>query len=195
MDPVLGSDEGHDIEMEEVEPQQVLRYCDTQLMLEQEGRIINRVLKTADYVADLETLSAGQFRTQTRIDPKEYNARRTKHLDKISSTINGFAEHDVEVPIHILESDFAQTDDIFKNCSSGEIKDNLVLSYRDVFGSDSDGSKIFDSEEESEFEFNIDEEDVGSLDMDEEENELLLDIVEEDTYVEGNSRFNRDEVG
>ena len=102
MDPVLYSDEGHDIEMEEVEPQQVLRYCDTQLMLEQEGRIINRVMKTADYVADLETLNAGQFRTQTRIDPKEYNARRAKHLDKISSTINGFTEHDVEVPIHIL---------------------------------------------------------------------------------------------
>ena len=30
--------------------------------------------------------------------------------------------------------------------------------------------------------------------MDEEENELLLDIVEEGTYVEGNSRFNEDEV-
>jgi hypothetical protein len=28
--------------------------------------------------------------------------------------------------------------------------------------------------------------------MDEEENELLLDIVEEGTYVEGNSRFNKD---
>ena len=28
--------------------------------------------------------------------------------------------------------------------------------------------------------------------MDEEDNELLLDIVEEGTYVEGNSRFNKD---
>jgi hypothetical protein len=180
--------------MEEVEPQPVLPYCDNQLMIEQEGRIINRVMKTADYVTDIEALSAGQFRMQTRIDPKECNARRTKHLDKISSTINGFAEHDVEVPIHILESDFAQTADIFKNCSFGEIKDDSVLSYRDVFGGASDGSKIFDSEEESEFEFDIDEEDVGSLDIDEEENKLLLDMVEEGTYVEGKSRFNEDEV-
>jgi hypothetical protein len=98
------------------------------------------------------------------------------------------------VPNHILESDFAQTADIFKNCSSGEIKDNSVLSYRDVFGGVSDGSKIFDSEEEGEFEFDIDEEAVGSLDMDEEENTLLLDMIEEGTYVEGNSRFNEDEV-
>jgi hypothetical protein len=138
--------------------------CEGQLMLDQEDRVVHRVIRVAERVGDLEDLGAAQLSTLTRLHPKEYHKRYEDSLTRISDALNGYTEFDAQVTTDIFENDLAQTDNIFKNFSSGDIKDNCErrLQLRDVFGDDcTDPSDFFESESEYNFDL-FEEEDLDS---------------------------------
>jgi len=133
-------------------------------MLDQEDRVVNRVIRVAERVGDLEDLGAAQLSTLTRLHPKEYYKRYEDSLTRISDALNGYTEFDAQVTTDIFENDLAQTDNIFKKISSGDIKDNCErrLQMRDVFGDDcTDPSDFFESESEYNFDL-FEEEDLDS---------------------------------
>jgi hypothetical protein len=135
--------------------------CEGQLMLDQEDRVVNRVMRVAERVDDLEDLGAVQFYTLTGLHPQEYIKRRENALTSISDALNGCNEFDAQVTTDIFENDLAQTDNIFQNFSSGDIKDNCETpplnrhpQLRDVFEDDcTDPSDFF---EESGSEYSLD---------------------------------------
>ena len=91
-------------------------------MLDQEDRVVSRVITVAERVDDLEDLGAAQFYTLTRLHSQEYNKRREDTLTRISDALNGCTEFDAQVTTEIFENDLAQTDaqvttDIFENDS------------------------------------------------------------------------------
>jgi len=120
-------------------------------MLNQQERIMNRVIEVAERVSELEELGAAQLSTDTRLPPIEYHSLYEQSLTRISDALNGCTEFDAEVTTDILEDDFAQTDNIFNNFCSGDIKDNCKrrVQARDLFGDDcTDPSECFDSDSE-----------------------------------------------
>ena len=52
-------------------------------MLDQEDRVVNRVIRVAERVGDLEDLGAAQLSTLTRLHPKEYYKRYEDSLTRI----------------------------------------------------------------------------------------------------------------
>jgi hypothetical protein len=125
--------------------------CEGQLMLDQADRIMNRVIRVADHVSELEELGAAQLSTDTRLPPIEYYSRYEESFTRISDALNGYTEFDAEVTTDIFENDIAQTDNIFNSFSSGDIKDNCKsrVQARDHFGDDcTDPSECFDSDNE-----------------------------------------------
>jgi hypothetical protein len=125
--------------------------CEGQLMLDQADRIMNRVIRVAEHVSDLEELVAAQLSTDTRLPPIEYYSSYEESLTRISDALNGYTEFDAEVTTDIFENDIAQTDNIFNSFSSGDIKDNCKsrVQASDLFGDDcTDPSECFDSDSE-----------------------------------------------
>ena len=57
--------------------------CEGHLMLDQADRIMNRVIRVAEHVSELEDLGAAQLSTDTRLPPTEYSPR-SKALTKTS---------------------------------------------------------------------------------------------------------------
>jgi hypothetical protein len=133
--------------------------CEEQLMLDQEDRVVNRVIRVPGRVGDLEDLGAAQLSTLTRLHPKEYYKRYEDSLTRISDALNGYTEFDAQVTTDIFENDLAQTDNIFKKFSSGDLKDKCErrLQLRDVFGDDCTDPRDF-FESESEYNFDLFEE-------------------------------------
>jgi hypothetical protein len=66
--------------------------CEEQLMLDQEDRVVNRVIRVPGRVGDLEDLGAAQLSTLTRLHPKEYYKRYEDSLTRISDALNGYTE-------------------------------------------------------------------------------------------------------
>jgi hypothetical protein len=141
-----------DYHQEEVEPlPKSTQCCEGQFMLDQADRIMNRVIRVAEHVSELEELGAAQLSTDTRLPPIEYYSRYEESLTRISDALNAYTEFDAEVTTDIFENDIAQTDNIFNSFSSGDIKDNCKrrVQARDLFGDDcTDPSECFDSDSE-----------------------------------------------
>ena len=89
------------------------QYCEGQFMLGQADRIMNRVIRVAEHVSELEELGAAQLSTDTHLPPIEYYSRYEESLTRISNALNGYTEFDAEVTTDIFENDIAQTDNIF----------------------------------------------------------------------------------
>jgi hypothetical protein len=134
----------------------------------QDERITNRVLETSHAVGTLERYIEDNINPLTRVDQQTYNLNRAELLDQIKSNYQGFAEHDPEVHVDILESDLDRIDHIFQTFSSGDIEEwgtlpKRRLQIKDVFGDDAtDASMEFDSDNgqeefESDHEFKIDD--------------------------------------
>jgi hypothetical protein len=68
--------------------------CEEQLMLDQEDRVMNRVIRVAERVGELEDLGAAQLSTVTRLPPIEYYSRYEDSLTRISDALNGYTEFD-----------------------------------------------------------------------------------------------------
>ena len=148
---MVGNDSDLDYQQEEEDLPKSTQCCEGFLMLNQADRIMNRVIKVAERVSELEELGAAQLSTDTRLPPIEYHSLYEKSLTRISDALNGCTEFDAEVTTDILEDDFAQTDNIFNNFCSGDIKDNCKrrVQARDLFGDDcTDPSECFDSDSE-----------------------------------------------
>jgi hypothetical protein len=130
----------------------------------QDERITNRVLDTSHAVGTLERYIERNINPLTRADQQTYNSHRAELLDQIKSTYQGFAEHDPEVHVKILESDLDYIDNIFQTFSSGDIEDwgtppKKRFQIKDVFGDDAtDASMEFDSDNGQE-EFESDHDD------------------------------------
>ena len=147
----VGDDYDFNNQQEEEDLQKSSQCCEGSLMLNQAERIMNRVIEVAERVSELEELGAAQLSTDTRLPPIEYHSLYEKSLTRISDALNGCTEFDAEVTTDILENDFAQTDNIFNNFCSGDIKDNCRrrVQARDLFGDDcTDPSECFDSDSE-----------------------------------------------
>ena len=148
---MVGNDSDLDYQQEEEDLPKSTQCCEGFRMLNQEERIMNRVIEVAERVSELEELGAAQLSTDTRLPPIEYHSLYEQSLTRISDALNGFTEFDAEVTTDILEDDFAQTDNIFNNFCSGDIKDNCKrrVQARDLFGDDcTDPSECFDSDSE-----------------------------------------------
>jgi len=105
-----------DYQQEEEEPfPKSTQCCEGQLMLDQEDRIMNRVIRVAEHVSELEELGAAQLSTDNRLPPIEYYSRYEESLTRISNALKGYTEFDAEVTTDIFENDIAQTDNIFNS--------------------------------------------------------------------------------
>jgi hypothetical protein len=147
----VGDDYDFNYQQEEEDLPKSTQCCEGFRMLNQEERIMNRVIEVAERVSELEELGAAQLSTDTRLPPIEYHSLYEQSLTRISDALNGCTEFDAEVTTDILEDDFAQTDNIFNNFCSGDIKDNCRrrVQARDLFGDDcTDPSECFDSDSE-----------------------------------------------
>jgi hypothetical protein len=191
------------------------------LMETQDERITNRVLDTSHAVGTLERYIERNINPLTRADQQTYNSHRAELLDQIKSTYQGFAEHDPEVHVKILESDLDRIDHIFQTFSSGDIEEwgtlpKRRLQIKDVFGDDAtDASMEFDSDNgqeefesdhddkkeefESDHEFEIDDESDTAQNLEREiqyaraasEEETTSDI--EEAMIQGESSDSEDE--
>lgn len=159
---------------EEVQVEEMIQTCEMEeedarfFMETQDERITNRVLETSHAVGTLERYIEDNINPLTRVDQQTYNLNRAELLDQIKSNYQGFAEHDPEVHVDILESDLDRIDHIFQTFSSGDIEEwgtlpKRRLQIKDVFGDDAtDASMEFDSDNgqeefESDHEFKIDD--------------------------------------
>jgi hypothetical protein len=191
------------------------------LMETQDERITNRVLDTSHAVGTLERYIERNINPLTRADQQTYNLHRAELLDQIKSNYTGFAEHDPEVHVDILESDLDRIDHIFQTFSSGDIEEwgtlpKRRLQIKDVFGDDAtDASMEFDSDNgqeesesdhddkkeefESDHEFEIDDESDTAQNLEREiqyaraasEEETTSDI--EEAMIQGESSDSEDE--
>jgi hypothetical protein len=187
----------------------------------QDERITNRVLDTSHAVGTLERYIERNINPLTRADQQTYNLHRAELLDQIKSNYTGFAEHDPEVHVDILESDLDRIDHIFQTFSSGDIEEwgtlpKRRLQIKDVFGDDAtDASMEFDSDNgqeefesdhddkkeefESDHEFEIDDESDTAQNLEREiqyaraasEEETTSDI--EEAMIQGESSDSEDE--
>ena len=83
----VGDDYDFNNQQEEEDLPKSTQCCEGQLMLDQADRIMNRVIRVAEHVSELEELGAAQLSTDTRLPPIEYYSRYEESLTRISDAL------------------------------------------------------------------------------------------------------------